>query len=292
MARGWIDPASRSSAEDGELPFVGREDSIAHQLVKQYLKEIEEIDQRATQAKAEAGTRLLNKLGEQDRPRSNDKFPGLIGTAVVDDKPTSIAYHYHPGKVFPPELIRDRFHHVGKPQPSVTITLVGSVELPQDMTVKVWHAAGGVNQDWGELYVGDRLLGRVGDDLAKKVIYVVKLPKGKHAIRWVLRGGTFQHNFLKFEDPQTGALLRVCFDVTQYVDSCAATSTELVEAAMNPGDWPPAVNNQEWHWESVPCDRGESRPPVGAPGGPTGRLEDVEILPRPDELAEEIADDL
>ena len=137
------------------------------------------------------------------------KEPGLIGGSTIDGEKAGIVYRYHHGRLLAADDIRSRFHAGEQPFPDVRIELAGYVDVPRDMTVKIWHAAGGVSNDHGELKIDDRLLGTVGDDLAKNVIYVVKLPQGTHRVRWVLTGGVFQNNLLKFEDPQSGALLEV-----------------------------------------------------------------------------------
>ena len=105
-------------------------------------------------------------------------------------------------------------------------------------------------------------LGKVGDDIGKSVIYVVKLPQGRHTIRWVLTGGMFQHNMLKFEDPQTGELLRVSHDSAQQQETGAVQATDLVEAGADPREWSKTNDPREWHWEPL----GDLRLPAGDVG--------------------------
>jgi hypothetical protein len=243
-----------------EFGLGASRDIDVRRAVEKYLKEIQDIERRATEAKAEAQERLLEKLGGDSSAKAGQLQPGLIGTAAVDGERTGIAYHYQHGRVFPPELIRGRFHKGHGPLPSVVITLVGYVEVPRDMTVQIWHAAGGVNVDHGELHVSGRVLGKVGDDMAKSVIYVVKLRKGRHSIRWILSGGTFQHNFLKFEDPQTGEVLHVYHDSAQRHDTGTDRATELVEANTAPSEWPKTSDKREWHLEPLELPSGLEPP--------------------------------
>ena len=231
-------------------PAAGRGEASpadARQAVEEYLKEIEGIERAADQAKAGARKRLLDKLGQARPTEDGEPGPGLIGTAVVEGKASGIAYHYRHARVFPADLIRCRFHKADVPLPSVVITLVGYVDVPREMVVHVWHGAGGVSADHGELHVGGRLLGKVGDDLAKSVVYVVKLPRGRHTVRWVLTGGVFQNNYLKFEDPQTGQALSVCHDAAQRRQSGADRAREVVEANTAPSEWSKIADPREWH---------------------------------------------
>jgi hypothetical protein len=218
----------------------------------QYLQEIDEIDKRAAEAKAQAREKLLRAFGKlpADAAPKAEITPGLIGAATVNGEPSGIAFYYEHGKLFPRELIWERFHGKSGPDPqtSVTITLLGQVEVPREMTVKVSQAAGGVNGDHGTLFIGDRQLGQVGDDTAKAEVYVLTLPAGVHPVRWVLTGGTFQNNLLKFEDPNSGELLRVFYDDAQRRLSGAADAREGVEAAADPTEWLKVMGPAHWRW--------------------------------------------
>jgi hypothetical protein len=228
------------------------------QAIQRYLHEIEEIEKGAAQAKAAARAQLLKVLGQEPgaplapAPRAKESTPGLIGTATIEGEPSRVAFHYEHGKLFPRELIWDRFHKPtadgGVHRPNISITLLGKVEVPHEMTVKVRQAAGGVNGDHGTLYIGDRQIGQVGDDTAKAEVYVLTLPAGVHPVRWVLTGGTFQNNLLKFEDAQTGELLRVFYDDAQYRESGAAEAREGVEACADPTEWLKALGDSHWRW--------------------------------------------
>lgn len=222
--------------------------------ILQYLQEIDQIEMRAAQAKAEARARLLNALGRQRATRQEEPqktTPGLIGTAIVDGQQSGVAFHYEHGQLFRRELVWDRFHKQveGKTQfPDLNITLVGYVEVPHEMTVKISQAAGGVNGDHGTLFVGDRQLGQVGDDTAKAEVYLLTLPAGTHPIRWVLTGGTFQNSLLKLEDPRTGELLRVFSDESQRRKTGADQASEGLEAGDDPSEWVQAMGPHHWRW--------------------------------------------
>ena len=185
----------------------------------------------------------------EDRPAENCKS-GLIGTAVKDGEPTRIAYHYPHGKVFPPGLIRDQFHDGELNRPSVQIELVGYVEVPAEMKIDIYHAAGGVNQDHGTLYIDDRQIGQVGDDLAKFIVHTLTLRKGVHHIRWVLTGGTFQPNLLKIQDAKTGELLSVFHTARQLDDTGASKAVKTIDAQGEIDGWPPDFKT----WNRVPVE--------------------------------------
>lgn len=227
--------------------------------IVQYLQEIDQIEKQAAEAKARARARLLDSLGQKrvDLPGEAQKTtPGLIGTAIVDGQPSGIAFHYEHGKLFPRELVWDRFHKQvdGKTDfPDLNITLVGYVEVPHEMTVKVSQAAGGVNGDHGTLFIDDRQIGQVGDDTAKAEVYLLTLSAGVHPVRWVLTAGTFQNSQLKFEDPRSGELLKVYYDEAQRRETGAADAREGVEAAADPSEWVQAMGPNHWRW--VPLAR-------------------------------------
>jgi hypothetical protein len=171
---------------------------------------------------------------------------GLIGAAQRNDEPIRIAYHYPHGRVFPPELIRERFHDGEQDLPAVRIELVGYVEVPRETTVDIFHAAGGVNGDHGTLYLDGRQLGQVGDDTVKNVIYTRTLPAGAHEVRWVLTGGLFQPNLLRFQDAKTGELLHMFHTAEQRETSGAAQADKIIDAQGAVAGWPPATDSKAW----------------------------------------------
>lgn len=178
--------------------------------------------------------------------QDDTRIAGLIGTAQKDGEPTGIAYHYPHGKVFPPALIRDQFHDGELNRPSVRIELLGYVEVPEETTVDIYHAAGGVNLDHGTLLLDGRQLGQVGDDTVKSVIYTISLPKGLHEVRWVLTGGTFQANLLKMQDAKSGKLLPLFHTPKQRDESGASQAVKTIDAQGDVEGWPPATDPKAW----------------------------------------------
>jgi hypothetical protein len=222
-----------------------------HRAVADFLQEVEEIERRAAQERADAAARLKQALGAPVSLLPTGNEPGLIGGSTINGEKAGIVYRYHHGRLLAADDIRSRFHGSEPPFPGVRIELVGYVNVPHDMTVKIWHAAGGVNGDHGELTIDDRLMGTVGDDLPKNIIYVAKLRQGTHRIRWVLTGGLFQNNLLKFEDPQTGALLEIFHDAGQREASGADSARDIVEADRDPAEWSIAVDPTAWRWDMI-----------------------------------------
>lgn len=189
-------------------------------------------------------------LDPQQSSGDDTRISGLIGTAQKDGEATGIAYHYPHGKVFPPALIRGQFHDGEQKRPSVQIELVGQVEVPEDTTVEVYHAAGGVNNDHGTLYIDERKIGQVGDDMAKFVIYTLTLPKGTHQVRWLLTGGTFQANLLKMQNAKTGELLTLVHTAEQRDQTGASKAVKTIEAQGEVEGWPPDFKT----WTRVAID--------------------------------------
>ena len=183
--------------------------------------------------------------GDEAGSAVEKRTPGLIGLAHKNGDSTGIAYHYPHGKVFPADLIRARFHDGESELPSVEISLVGYVEVPQEMAVDVYHAAGGVNRDHGTLFLDGCRIGQVGDDTAKSVVYTLTLPEGTHEIRWVLTGGTFQTNLLKFQAAKTGDLLSVYHTAKQRDETGAAKAATTIDAQGTVEGWPP-VDPKAW----------------------------------------------
>ena len=183
--------------------------------------------------------------GDEAGSAVEKRTPGLIGLAHENGDPTQIAYHYPHGKVFPADLIRSRFHDGETELPSVEIALVGYIEVPHEMALEVYHAAGGVNCDHGTLFLDGNRIGQVGDDTAKSVVYTLTLSQGTHEIRWVLTGGTFQTNLLKFQAAKTGNLLNVYFTAKQREETGAAKAATTIDAQGTVEGWPP-VDPKDW----------------------------------------------
>jgi hypothetical protein len=193
------------------------------------------------------------KLAPSDPGKQKDaRIAGLIGTAQKNSEATGIAYLYPHGKIFPPALIREQFHDGEKELPSVRIELLGYVEVREETTLDIYHAAGGVNRDHGTLFIDGRQLGQVGDDTAKSVIYTVTLPQGTHEVRWVLTGGTFQPNLLKMQDAKSGELLTLFHTEQQREESGASKAVKTIDAQGSVEGWPPGVDPKVW--TRVPTD--------------------------------------
>lgn len=191
------------------------------------------------------------KVMEPQQSSGDDKrVSGLIGTAQKEGEATRIAYHYPHGKVFPPALIRGQFHDGEQNFPSVQIELVGYVEVPEDTTIDVYHAAGGVNLDHGTLFIDERKVGQVGDDMAKFVIYTLTLSKGTHQVRWLLTGGTFQANLLKMQNARTGELLSLFHTAKQRDQTGASKAVKTIDAQGEVEGWPPDFKT----WTRISAD--------------------------------------
>ena len=129
---------------------------------------------RATATRTPDGLRVelaSGKLAPSDPGKQKDtRVAGLIGTAQKNGQPTGIAYRYPHGKVFPPALIREQFHDGEQELPSVRIELLGYVEVREETTLDIYHAAGGVNRDHGTLFID-------GDELANGIaIHATETP--------------------------------------------------------------------------------------------------------------------
>jgi hypothetical protein len=187
------------------------------------------------------------KLAASDPPpQDGARIPGLIGAAQKNGEATRIAYHYPHGKIFPPALIRERFHDGEQELPSVRIELVGYVDIAEVTTLDIYHAAGGVNGDHGTLSIDGRLLGQVGDDTVKNVIYSLTLPKGTHEVRWVLTGGLFQPNLLKMQNAKSGELLPLFHTPKQRDETGASHAAKTIDAQGDVEGWPPAFDPKAW----------------------------------------------
>jgi hypothetical protein len=222
--------------------------------LEQYLKEVDDIEANAARQKAEARARLLQRLQPQAQSPVPvpESFPGLVGGPTVDGAASGFVFEYTHGTMFDRQIVWDRFHdgEVG-PFPSVVITLQGYIVVPQDMTVIIRQAGGGVNQDHAELFINDQSIGVVGDDTVKKAVYVVHQPQGTHRVRWVLTAGTFQHCLLKFEDPQSGELLPM-YHTPADRDACGyAQAREVVPVNADPAAWPLIDDPKEWRWVPI-----------------------------------------
>lgn len=189
-------------------------------------------------------------LWAEPQPEGGTRIGGLIGSAQRNGVATPISYHYPHGKVFPPALIRERFHDGEQELPSVRIELVGYLEVAEETKVDIFHAAGGVNGDHGTLYIDDRQIGQVGDDTVKNVIYTLTIPKGTHKVRWLLTGGLFQANLLKFQNARSGELLTLFHTPQQREETGAGKAAKTIDAQGELEGWPLPQNA----WTRVSTD--------------------------------------
>lgn len=217
-------------------------DSAEQQAQEEARRKLAEIEARAAEEKQQVERQLQARL-EQLRALRTPQA-GLIGRTLVEGKDAKICWLYEHGKILPAEPIRGEFHD-GDLMPQVKITFEGQVQLPAEMVVKIWHGAGGVNGDHGTLYLDDRLLGVVGDDTVKNMIYLVKLTSGTHTVRWELTGGYYRENLLKLENPQTGELLPLTHPATQ----TPQPGERLIKACAPWESWPTATAPGLWRWE-------------------------------------------
>jgi len=248
------------------LPDLLHRDNLSADIrlaLQNYLREIEDIETELQQKKAQATERFLRaiqQLAPEGTSGAGQKLEsGLIGQAVVQGDPSGVVYHYHPGKLFPHSKIRKilRPDNPDVESPHVTITLTGYIVLREKTAVKIYHAAGGVNGDHGDLVIGNRRLGVVGDDTAKAVIYETELPAGKHAITWKLTGGLFQNNLLQIKDAKTDKAIAVGFDALQKGKAVLPVYRQLVVVDHDPLTWSKASDPSEWthlplNWSELP----------------------------------------
>ena len=128
---------------------------------------------------------------------------GLLGRATGDSKDMGVIFHYPHGRFFHRDQVPQKVYDHNRFQ----ILLEGFVEVPRDMTIKVWLAGGGVSHDVNWLYVDGEEIGSTGDDRGKNYTYELPLLRGRHQVKWRLTGGTFTNNILVFLDLQSGQLL-------------------------------------------------------------------------------------
>ena len=165
-------------------------------------------------------------------PYPDDAVTGLMGRIVADAKDTGHIIHY-PHATF--------FEHSELPESvlnsnSFSIALDGYIDVPQDMTVHLWQAGGGVSGDVNWLYVDGTEVCVTGDDRGKNFSGELHLLKGLHQVRWVLTGGTFRTNILAFVDPKNGKLLQM-INKGQAVTR-RADNDKLIEIKPGATGWP------------------------------------------------------
>ncbi len=177
----------------------------------------------------------------------NDRRPGLVGTAAVNGPLANVLFTYHTARLWPGELIPDLFYD-GEYRPPVTVQLHGYIDIPQDMTVNIWHAGGGVNGDTSQLTIGGYDLGAVGDDTLKNVITTVALRKGTYDLHWYhTTQGTSQPHYLRIENSETGDLIDG-FHLERFVPTIPDPATaKHIDVSGDPNDWGVHADRSLWY---------------------------------------------
>ena len=168
---------------------------------------------------------------EKDEPKVMVPMAGsgLVGQAKVGGRDCGIMFHYTHGMIFNPEPVRSRIDG------DFVLTLTGSLEVPEDLVVKVFHAGGGVSHDVNTLFVDGEAVSSVGDDRSKHAVDELELTAGVHTVRWQMTGGTFRNNLLKFVDPETDDLIPLRFVTEEVPDD---PIREFVRVGTDKRGWP------------------------------------------------------
>jgi hypothetical protein len=176
---------------------------------------------------------------QQDKPVQPG--PGLIGRTLLDGKDVGMVFRYEHGKVFRHELVERKFAEKfdkGLPHRGLEIVLRGRLHVPKEMTVHARHAGGSVSYGIQSLWIGGLEIGSVGDNTQKSQIYKLKLEAGTHRVKWVLRGGQFGNNLLRFEDPVTGKPLSLTFSAEDVKDAGQFSAKDAAVANSEERGWP------------------------------------------------------
>jgi hypothetical protein len=167
--------------------------------------------------------------------------PGLIGRALLDGKDVGIVFRYAHGKVLRHELVERAFaHRLDRPLPhrGLEVVLQGRLHVPRRMTVRARHAGGSVSFGVHTLFVDGREVGSVGDNTQKSRVHELPLGAGTHRVKWVLRGGRFGNNLLRFEDPDTGEALPLAFAAEDLKAAGKFAAGDVANAASEERGWP------------------------------------------------------
>jgi hypothetical protein len=167
--------------------------------------------------------------------------PGLIGRTLLEGKDVGIAFRYEHGKVFRHELVERKYAEKldrGLPRRGLEVVLQGRLHVPRDMTVHARHAGGSVSHGVQSLWINGLEIGSVGDNIQKSQIYKLNFEAGTHRVKWVLRGGRFGNNLLRFEDPATGKLLSLTYSAEDLKAVGKVSAREVAEATSEERGWP------------------------------------------------------
>src|SRR3954451_21576501 len=167
--------------------------------------------------------------------------PGLIGRTLWDGKDVGIVFRYEHGKVFRHELVERKVAErldEKVPHRGLEIVLRGRLHVPREMTVHARHAGGSVSHGVQTLWVGGLEIGSVGDNIQKSQVHKLTVEGGTHRVKWVLRGGRFGNNLLRFEDPATGRLLPLTFSEEDLRAAGKFSPRDVGEAVSEERGWP------------------------------------------------------
>jgi hypothetical protein len=167
--------------------------------------------------------------------------PGLIGRTSVDGKDIGLVFRYEHGRVFRHELVEEKVVDKldrGFPHRGVEVVLRGRLEVPRAMTVRARMAGGSVSHGIHTLMIDGQEVGSVGDNRQKSRTDLLSLAGGTHPVQWVLRGGRFGNNLLRFEDPQTGDLLPLSFAEENLKEVGPVPAKDVVPVTSDERGWP------------------------------------------------------
>lgn len=178
-----------------------------------------------------------------------ERDPGLTGSAFVDGQQASAVFTYHTGRLWPANLMTDKFYD-GDYRPPITVELSGLIEIPETMPVKIWHAGGGVNGDTSELILGGRSLSIVGDDTVKNIITTITIPAGVYVVQWKhITAGVYREHYLKFANAETDEPIE-CFNLGYTVPHTDYSGpVMLVDVGSDPAEWP--VIGEPSYWTTI-----------------------------------------
>lgn len=184
---------------------------------------------------------LLAPVEAQQPDKAIRPGPGLLGRARLDKKDIGIVFRYEHGKVFRHELVEQKFaEKLDKelPRRGLEIVLQGRLHLPKDMMVHARMAGGSVSHGVHTLWINGLEMGSVGDDIQKSQIFKLNFEAGTHRVKWVLRGGRFGNNLLRFEDASTGKLLPLNYSEDDVQEAGPFNAKELGIADSQERGWP------------------------------------------------------
>jgi len=176
----------------------------------------------------------------EEKPKRGKPRPGLVGLTSVGGKQVPIIWVYGHGKVLHHADIASAFtkHLREMPKSGIRIEFQGCLYLKRNSKVRVWHAGGSSNGGVDTLSIDGQPVSKIGDDTKKSHQFEQGLGRGKHKINWVLVGGHFATNLLKFEDLKTGDLLPVYFSQEDLEGLEDFRKKEIYEVESEKRGWP------------------------------------------------------